>query len=100
HCARVVRAELWRPERPTVIVAKTVMGKGVPFMENKAHFHGSAATDAQFGEAMKHLGLPDRLPASKTRRAAEAPWAGLEESWPPLPEIDVGPPLVRTAPTD
>ena len=77
------------------------MGKGVPFMENKAHFHGSAASDAQFADAMKHLGLPDRLAAYKARRAAEPPWPGVDaRTGRALPELDIGPPLVRTAPTD
>jgi transketolase len=69
-------------------------------MENKAHFHGSAATDEQLREALRHLGIPDRLEGYKARRAAEPPWAGVAEDWPALPALDVGPPLVRTAPAD
>ncbi|HYC78191.1 MAG TPA: transketolase [Planctomycetota bacterium] len=94
------RGETERPDRPTCVVARTIMGKGVPFMENSAHFHGSAATDAQLREAFAHLGLPDTLDAWKARRAAAKPWAGLEEKVGPLPAIDAGAPAVRTAASD
>jgi len=30
------------PKKPTALILKTVMGKGVAFMENKHHYHGSA----------------------------------------------------------
>lgn len=98
--AAIRRGATARADRPTVVIARTVMGNGVPFMENKAHFHGSAASDAQFAEAMKHLGLPDRLASYKARRAAEPAWPGVAEDWPKLPDIDAGTPAVRTASTD
>lgn len=40
---------------PTAIIAKTVKGKGVSFMENKAEWHGTAPNDEQFEVAMKDL---------------------------------------------
>lgn len=41
--------------KPTVIVAKTVKGKGVSFMENKASWHGVAPSAEQCAEALKEL---------------------------------------------
>ena len=41
--------------RPTMIVAKTVKGKGVSFMENNVKFHGSTPTAEQFEQAFKEL---------------------------------------------
>ena len=41
--------------RPTMIVAKTVKGKGVSFMENKASWHGAAPNDEQYAQAMAEL---------------------------------------------
>ena len=38
--------------RPTVIIAKTVKGKGVSFMENQAGWHGKAPNDEEFKIAM------------------------------------------------
>ena len=42
--------------KPTMIVAKTVKGKGVSFMENNYKWHGSAPNDEQYAQAMKDLG--------------------------------------------
>ena len=43
-------------EKPTVIIAKTVKGKGVSFMENQAGWHGKAPSEEQAIEAVKELG--------------------------------------------
>ena len=39
--------------RPTVIIARTVKGRGVPFMENKAEWHGKAPSGEQLEEALR-----------------------------------------------
>lgn len=41
--------------KPTAIIAKTVKGKGVSFMENNVAWHGSAPNEEQYNEAMKEL---------------------------------------------
>ena len=41
---------------PSIILAKTVKGKGVSFMEGKNAWHGKAIDDASFAQAMKELG--------------------------------------------
>ncbi len=41
--------------RPTMIVAKTVKGKGVSYMENQAGWHGSAPNEEQVAQAMAEL---------------------------------------------
>ena len=41
--------------KPTAILAKTVKGKGVSFMENKASWHGTAPNDEQYAQAMQEL---------------------------------------------
>lgn len=41
--------------QPTVILAKTVKGKGVSFMENQAGWHGKAPNDEQFAQARAEL---------------------------------------------
>ncbi|MDO4832072.1 MAG: transketolase [Clostridia bacterium] len=42
-------------DRPTAIVAKTVKGKGVSFMENQCGWHGKAPDDEQYAQAMNEL---------------------------------------------
>lgn len=41
--------------KPTVILAKTVKGKGVSFMENNAGWHGKAPNDEQYAQAHAEL---------------------------------------------
>lgn len=41
--------------QPTVIIAKSVKGKGVSFMENQASWHGVAPNDEQYETAMAEL---------------------------------------------
>jgi transketolase len=41
--------------QPTVIIAHTVKGKGVSFMENNPHFHGVAPTAEEMELALKEL---------------------------------------------
>ncbi len=41
--------------KPVAIIAKTVKGKGVSFMENKASWHGTAPNDEQYAIAMEEL---------------------------------------------
>ena len=41
--------------RPTMILARTVKGKGVSFMENNPGFHGRAPTADEYEAALKEL---------------------------------------------
>ena len=41
--------------KPTLILAKSVKGKGVSYMENQASWHGSAPNDEQYETAVKEL---------------------------------------------
>ena len=42
--------------RPTMIIAHTIKGKGVSFMENNPDFHGRAPSKEEYEQAMKELG--------------------------------------------
>ena len=43
-------------DKTTMIIAKTVKGKGVSFMENQASWHGSAPSEEQLEQALSELG--------------------------------------------
>jgi len=47
--------------KPTVIIAHTIKGKGVNFMENVAGWHGKSPICDQMEEAIKQLGLSTTL---------------------------------------
>lgn len=42
-------------DKPTVIIQKSVKGKGVSFMENSAAWHGTAPNAEQYEQAMSEL---------------------------------------------
>lgn len=42
--------------KPTAIIANTIKGKGVSFMENEASWHGKAPNEEQYKQAMEELG--------------------------------------------
>lgn len=46
-------------DRPTMILAKTIKGKGVSFMENNAGWHGVAPNEEQLTQALKELEAND-----------------------------------------
>lgn len=60
HCMEDIIASIDEAKRvkgvPTVIVAKTVKGKGVSFMENVVDWHGKAPKDDQKLQALGELG--------------------------------------------
>ena len=41
--------------KPVCIIAKTIKGKGVSFMENKAEWHGKAPNQEQYEQAIKEI---------------------------------------------
>lgn len=46
--------------RPVMIVAKTVKGKGVPFLENENGWHGKPLNKEQLDQALRDLGEVDK----------------------------------------
>ena len=42
-------------EKPKVIIAHTIKGKGVSYMEGKAEWHGRAPSESEFKQAMEEL---------------------------------------------
>ncbi|MEP0821513.1 MAG: transketolase [Ignavibacterium sp.] len=51
--------------QPTVILARTVKGKGVDFMEDVAGWHGKAPSLEEMERGLKQLGLETRLPVEE-----------------------------------
>src|ERR1035437_8217741 len=51
--------------KPVVILADTVKGKGVSFMEDKAGWHGRTPTRDELAAALSELGLAERIPVEK-----------------------------------
>ncbi|HNO26698.1 MAG TPA: transketolase, partial [Leptospiraceae bacterium] len=46
-----------KTEGPTLIVFRTVLGKGVSFMENKPEWHGTPPNAEQMEKALQEIGV-------------------------------------------
>ncbi len=57
--------------KPVVIVADTVKGKGVSFMENQVGWHGKAPNRDELTRALRDLGLAERLPFEQMLERAQ-----------------------------
>ncbi len=78
---------------PTVVIGRTVMGKGIPFIENQAKYHGTALSVEQAREALQILELEDDLDSLLADRAAFTPTRALAHHRSiELPAIDTGTP--------
>jgi len=51
--------------KPVVILADTVKGKGVSFMQNQAGWHGKVPNREELDKALKELGLSERIPVKQ-----------------------------------
>ncbi len=54
--------------RPVAIIAHTVIGKGVSFMEGRAEFHGRGLTVEEYDRALVELGCDSTLDGARERR--------------------------------
>lgn len=57
---KAYKEALEEKDHPVMIIAKTVKGKGVSFLENKNGWHGKALSKEEFDRAVKELGPIDR----------------------------------------
>jgi transketolase len=60
-------------DKPTLILAHTIMGKGVSFMENNEKYHGSALSEELLDKALREIGLPNDLEQMKKLRSEFEP---------------------------
>jgi transketolase len=61
------RAGSMSEQGPVVIIANTVKGKGVSFMEGKFEWHGKAPNDQEYATALRELDAGDSNDSSKSR---------------------------------
>ena len=57
--------------KPTVILAQTIKGKGVSFMEDQAGWHGRAPKHDELLKALEELGLEGKIDYAKMLKKAE-----------------------------
>jgi len=72
---RAYKVALSTKGRPIMILAKTVKGKGVSFLENRQGWHGKALNGKQLAQALEEIGTPKkniRCVIAKPR--VQSPW--------------------------
>ncbi len=78
---------------PTVILCRTVMGKGVSYMENTPEFHGKAPRAELYVQAMKELGGDPALLDEARRMRESSPIPKGRVIRPPDYGLDTGEPF-------
>ena len=92
---KILTKDLPEPERPTAILAHTVMGKGISFMENEAKWHGMALPPDMAKEALKELGFdPSEVDILSEKRKSYPISFPPQEHGPDHPEINPGEPIL------
>ncbi|MHC4503848.1 MAG: transketolase, partial [Planctomycetota bacterium] len=91
-----VKGALAETDRPTVIIARTVMSKGVSFMENDFNFHGKALKADELAKALAELRVDDDLERYKKLRSERLEKACACAVSPAAPELSVKPGEPRT----
>jgi transketolase len=81
-------------EAPVMILARSVMGKGVSFMENQHKYHGSALKPEQLADALKELGgIPNNYPELVSRRK-QGPPPRFKLPTREYPQVNPGSPII------
>ncbi|MBI5557925.1 MAG: transketolase [Deltaproteobacteria bacterium] len=93
----VYNGKALKPERPTVINARTVMGKGISFMENLAKYHGSPLKVDQLALAFAELGVENDYDRWAKLRTSPVSAATRLENKICYPDIVAGMPVVYGA---
>jgi transketolase len=65
---KAYRKALRIEDKPVMIIARTVKGKGVSFLEDRNGWHGKALNREQFEDALKELGEIDKSVKGKMRK--------------------------------
>ncbi len=85
------------PALPTVINARTVMGKGISFMENLAKYHGSPLKREQLDQALTELGVENDFDRWVELRQQPVSSATRMETGSFYPRIEPGQPVTYGA---
>jgi transketolase len=79
-------------DKPVCVIANTVMGKGISFMENAYQFHGKTLDEDDYQKAIKELGLEPSL--GKYKKLREKKWDYPERKFYFSPKIEKGTPVL------
>lgn len=89
----VCRRAVTNTGAPIMVLARTIMGKGVSFMENKEDFHGAALKLDQLGAALAELGGIENDVESLIARRKQGPPPPFRVPHTPYPDVKTGDPI-------
>ena len=84
---------------PTLILARTVMGKGISFMENIAKYHGSPLGADLLNDALKELGFDNDFDVWQQKRTEPVRTNTIMEPRSNYPQVQAGEPILYDADT-
>ena len=61
-------------EKPVCVLAHTIMGNGIPFMENKEKYHGNPLNEKEYKDALEALKMEDNFDFYKEKRKGKWTW--------------------------
>ncbi len=79
---------------PLMILARTVMGKGISFMENKAKYHGSPLSPDLLEDGLAELGFENSFEQWRQKRSKSVRTETIMEPRSDYPKINPGSPLL------
>ncbi|WP_456384529.1 transketolase [Desulfolithobacter sp.] len=82
---------------PVVIIARTIMGKGISFMENQARYHGSPLKPEQLAEALVELGVENDFEKWQELRREPVRTHTIMAPRTDYPEVSSGEPILYDA---
>jgi len=97
---QAVREAVHDEANPVAILCHTVMGKGVPAIENKEKWHGAALPKDMFEDALKVLGIENDLARYGVMRKAGPGMRSTIHLGHPAAPIDLGTPRTYTEKID
>ncbi len=80
-------------DRPVMIIARTVKGKGVSFIEDKENWHGKALKRDEFEAAVRELGEVDTLVRGEISMPEQVRLERIEPQIPAKPDYPAGRPF-------
>ena len=79
-------------EKPVCILADTIIGNGISFMEGKYKYHGQPLDEAEYNKAFQELGLPDNL--SKYKELRKQKWDYPKQNFSYSTKLEKGTPVL------
>lgn len=85
---------------PIMIIARTVMGKGISFMENQAKYHGSPLSPELLADGLAELGFENSFAQWQEKRKQPVRKNTIMEPTTDYPKVNPGKPILYDAATD